>query len=109
MVVLPLVPVMPIVRSLVAGWPCTPAANHPIARRTSRTTTWATSNGSGRSTSSAAAPASTAAPAKSWPSKWSPTTHANAQPGLHLPRVVRDVDDRCRVLDADHVEQLVRR
>src|SRR5205814_5659691 len=49
--------------------------------RTDRTTTWGTSTESGRSTSSATAPAAAAAGPKSWPSNDAPGTQQKSAPG----------------------------
>ena len=65
-------------RSASAGWPCTAAANGPIARRVSRRRPGRRRAAQPWSTSSAAAPAATAAAAKSWPSRCA-AAHAREQ------------------------------
>jgi len=80
-VVLPLVPVTPITFSSAVGSPQNAAANGAIAARALGTTTCGTSTSSCRSTTSAAAPASTTAGANSCPSRFSPTTQKKSVPG----------------------------
>ena len=86
MVVLPLVPVMPITPSSEVGSPLKAAAIGAIAARASSTRAWGTSSSSGRSTTRAEAPASTAAAAKSCPSVRSPGKQKNsvARPARRL-------------------------
>ena len=80
-VVLPLVPVMPTTRSSAVGSSWKRAAAGPIAARTSGTTISGTPRPSGRSTTSATAPRSTASGAKSWPSAVKPRTQKKRLPG----------------------------
>ena len=88
-VVLPLVPVTPTVTNASAGWPNWVLAMHAIATRAvlGGTTTWATSSSRGRSTTSATAPLSTAAAAKSCPSAITPVKTEEQCPGLYLATV----------------------
>jgi len=78
---LPFVPVMPIIVITSLGRPKTTADIGPIAARTEPTRSWGASRSSHRSTTSAAAPASSAARAKSWPSALAPGTQKNSEPG----------------------------
>ncbi len=79
-VVLPLVPVIPASRSSAVGSPQNRAAIGAIAARASATLTWGTGSSSSRSTTRAAAPASTAAGANSWPSRVAPGTQKKSVP-----------------------------
>ncbi len=81
LVVLPFVPVIPATRSSWVGSPLKRAAIGAIAARESATTTSGTPRPSGRSTTRAAAPASTTWAAKSCPSLFSPSTQKNSVPG----------------------------
>ena len=80
-VVFPFVPVTPIMRSSALGSPKNRAAIGAIAARESGTTSCGTATSSSRSTTSATAPASTTAGAKSWPSAVLPRTQKNSVPG----------------------------
>src|SRR4051812_9029913 len=83
-VVLPFVPVMPTTSSSAVGSPWKRAAAGAIAARALSTRTSGTPRPSGRSTTSAAAPRSTAAGAKSWPSAVNPGTQKKRNPGSTL-------------------------
>ena len=80
MVVLPLVPVTPTTFSSLEGWPKKLAASGAIAARTDGTSTSGTPSPSGRSTTSARAPAPTAWGANSCPSWRKPLTQKNSSP-----------------------------
>ena len=80
MVVLPFVPVTPTSASSIVGSPWKAAASGAIAARASATSTSGTPRSSGRSTTSALAPASTAPGANSWPSLLIPRTQKNSVP-----------------------------
>ena len=80
-VVLPFVPVMPATRRRDVGSPWKRAAAGAIAARASSTRTSGTPRPSGRSTTSATAPRSTASGAKSCPSRSKPLTQKNSVPG----------------------------
>ena len=81
MVVLPLVPVTPTTASSIVGSPWKAAASGAIAARASATCTSGTPRSSCRSTTRAAAPDSTAACAKSWPSVFIPSKQKKRVPG----------------------------
>ena len=93
MVVFPFVPVTPIMRSSALGSPKKRAAIGAIAARESGTTSCGTARSSSRSTTSATAPASTTAGAKSWPSAVLPRTQKNSVPGPTLAAVEGNVGD----------------
>ena len=80
-VVLPLVPVIPTVRSAAVGSPWKRAAAAAMATRTSPTTTCGTGRSSSWVTTRPAAPRATASGAKSWPSRVKPGTQKNSVPG----------------------------
>ena len=82
MVVFPFVPVTPTTLSSAVGSPWKVAASGAIAARASATLTSGTPSSSGRSTTSAEAPASTAAGANSWPSLLRPVTQKKRVPSL---------------------------
>ncbi len=79
-VVLPFVPVTPTTSSSIVGSPWKAAASGAIAARASATSTSGTPSSSGRSTTSALAPAWTAPGANSWPSLFIPRTQKNSVP-----------------------------
>ena len=80
-VVLPLVPVTPTRSKRPEGWSKKAAASGARASRTFGTTSWGASRSRGRCTHRAAAPASRALPARSWPSTLAPGTQQNSAPG----------------------------
>ncbi len=80
-VVFPLVPVIPTVWSEAVGSPKKRAATGAIAARAEDTRTSGTPRPNVRSTTSATAPRSIAAGAKSWPSRVNPGTQKNSVPG----------------------------
>ncbi len=80
MVVLPLVPVTPTTESSRDGSPYQRDAASAIARRTEGTTTCGAPTPGSRSQTMAAAPAATAAAAKSCPSNESPGTQKKSVP-----------------------------
>ncbi len=81
-VVLPFVPVTPSTVSCSVGCPKKTSAIGPIAARTDGTTPCGTGRSSSRSTTSAQAPAATAAAAWSCPSVVCPGTQRNSVPGV---------------------------
>src|SRR4051794_24518034 len=72
---------MPATGTSPLGWPKNIAAAGPIARRTLGTTSCGTATSSGRSQTSATAPAATACGARSWPSTREPGTQKKSEPG----------------------------
>jgi hypothetical protein len=81
-VVFPLLPVTATRRSSSAGSPASSAPSGPRTARTDGTVSCGADTGSGRSVSSAAAPAARAVAAKRWPSLAAPRTQANSEPGV---------------------------
>ena len=79
-VVFPFVPVTATTSSSPEGAPKKTDAASGIARRTLGTTNCVTRASSGRSTTSATAPRSTASAARSWPSTFAPGTQKKSDP-----------------------------